>query len=275
MHNNRKHTSNNLRILYYNARSLLPKFDELLISADSHQPDVICITESWLCSDIQDSEILIVGYQLLRHDRNRSGGGVLMYVAQHLVVKQLPSHPCLELLTVTLHYNNHRKCLSLFYRPPSSSAVEILSSLHSYLELINIPQFTTYILIGDFNINFYNRIHPSLSNILSTFGLTQVVNDYTHIHKGNCFSLIDLVLMSTPSSLSSCRVIPPLANSDHLGIEVNIKLKESNKSVRHSSRVIWQYSHADWDEACKQIETFDWDSIVSGDINSFWISWHS
>ena len=95
------HTSNNLRILYYNARSLLPKLDELHISIDSHQPDVICITESWLCSNIQDSEILIPGYQSLRHDRNRSGGGVLMYIAQHFIVKQLPSHPSLKLLTVT------------------------------------------------------------------------------------------------------------------------------------------------------------------------------
>lgn len=145
------HATNILKILYYNARSLLPKFDELLISADSHQPDVISITESWLCSNIQDSEISISGYQSLRHDRNRSGGGVLMYISQCFVVKRFPAHPSLELLTVTLQYNNCRKCLSLFYRPPSSSVVEILCSLHSYLEAINIPQFSSYVLIGDFN----------------------------------------------------------------------------------------------------------------------------
>ena len=41
-------SNNMLKILYYNynARSLLPKFDELLILADSHKPDIICITES-------------------------------------------------------------------------------------------------------------------------------------------------------------------------------------------------------------------------------------
>ena len=59
-------SNNMLKILYYNARSLLPKFDELLILADSHNPDVICITESWLSVDIQDSEILIPGYQSLQ-----------------------------------------------------------------------------------------------------------------------------------------------------------------------------------------------------------------
>ena len=153
------HTTTNFKILYYNARSLLPKFDELLLSADSHQTDVICITESWLGSGIEDSEILIPGYQRLRLDRNRHGGGVLMYVSYKFIVKQLPSHPSLELLTVTLHYGNSRKCLSLFYRPPSSS-VEVWYSLHNYLESINIPQFSSFVLIGDFNINFLDRTHP-------------------------------------------------------------------------------------------------------------------
>ena len=59
--------------------SLLPKFDELLILADSHNPDVICITESLLSIDIQDSEILIPGYQSLRHDRNRHGDMVVPF----------------------------------------------------------------------------------------------------------------------------------------------------------------------------------------------------
>jgi len=98
----RIHATKNLKVQYYNARSLLPKFDELLISADTQQPEIICITESWLCSDIEDSEILSPGYQILRHDRNRHGGGVLMYVSHRFIVKQLPFHSSLELLTVTL-----------------------------------------------------------------------------------------------------------------------------------------------------------------------------
>ena len=57
------------------------------------------------------------------------------------------------------------KCLSLFYRPPSSS-VEVLYSLHSYLESINIPQFSSFVLIGDFNINFLDRTHPSFSSFV-------------------------------------------------------------------------------------------------------------
>ena len=141
----------------YNARSLLPKFDELLISVDNYQPDIVCITEFWLCSDIHDSELLLPGYQCLRYDRNRHGGGVFMYVLHKYIVKQLSSHPSLELLTVIVHCRKRRLCVSSFYRPPSSS-VDVLHSLHSYLESINIPQFFSFVLIGDFNINFWTGL---------------------------------------------------------------------------------------------------------------------
>ena len=49
-----------LNILYFNARSLLPKLEELRLLASVHRPNVICITESWLCK-----ELLIRSCQLL------------------------------------------------------------------------------------------------------------------------------------------------------------------------------------------------------------------
>ena len=242
-----------------------------------HCPDVICITECWLCHDIQDTEIQIPGYQLVRLDRNRHGGGVLIYVLHKFIVKQLHTHPSLELLTVTLHCDKCKFCLSLFYRPPCSS-VDVLHCLHNYLQSINIPQFLSFILVGDFNINFLDSTHPSFSklcNILSTFSLTQVVKDHTHIYRNSSHSLIDFVVMSNPSSLSSCNIIPPLSNSDHLGIKVKVDLKSISKPVRHRRRSIWRYSHADWGKARKIIVGFDWDTLLSEDINLSWTRWHA
>ena len=92
-------SKSNSKIMYFNARNLSPKLDELLFLTDSHCPDVICITESWLCFDLLDS---VIHYQTMRLDRNRHGGGVLMYVLEKYIVKWLPSHASLELLTVTL-----------------------------------------------------------------------------------------------------------------------------------------------------------------------------
>ena len=108
---------------------------------------------------------------------------------------------------------------------------------------------------------------------MSTFGLTQVVNEYTHIYRDNCHSLIDLVLLSDPSLLSFYQTIPPLSNSDHLGISVEIKLKHANKTVRPPQRSIWHYSKADWHSACERIEAFDWDAGLVEDVTLSWSTW--
>ena len=95
--------------MYYNARSLLPKFDHLILSIATYSPHIVCIVETWLCSEINSSEIDIPGYQLYRKDRNRQGGGVLMYVTDCMLVSMFPDPgPHLELLTLSVRFNNFK-----------------------------------------------------------------------------------------------------------------------------------------------------------------------
>ena len=169
--------SDSLRILYYNARSLLPKLDELSATIEAHDfPDVVCIVESWLCRDIREQEIAIPNYNVFRHDRNRHGGGILLYVKDAYVTSELPGTPTdLEIITICVQSGNCKACLSLFYRPPSSSSV-IFDNFCTYLESLNIAQYSHFILLGDFNVNFVNSSHPlysKLCNIMSTYCLSQ------------------------------------------------------------------------------------------------------
>ena len=97
---------NCLNILYYNARSLLPKMDELRVLVDTQQPHIVSIVETWLSSEISDNEIFLQGYQVLRLDRNRHGGGILMFIHESLVPKVVVAGPSdLELLIISVH--NH------------------------------------------------------------------------------------------------------------------------------------------------------------------------
>ena len=68
------------RIIYFNVRSLLPKIDDLRIICSVYLPDVICVVETWLDPNIDDSEIIIQGYCVHRVDRNRHGGGILVFI---------------------------------------------------------------------------------------------------------------------------------------------------------------------------------------------------
>ena len=43
-------------------------------------PDIICITETWLDNCITNDELKISGFNLLRLDRNRHRGGIVLYI---------------------------------------------------------------------------------------------------------------------------------------------------------------------------------------------------
>ena len=68
-----------------NARSLLPKVDELAVFVDNSGMDIVAITESWLHKDIDDNLLSISGYNVHRNDRTFSrGGGVCVYCLQNI-----------------------------------------------------------------------------------------------------------------------------------------------------------------------------------------------
>lgn len=49
-------------LVHFNARSLVPKFDESCPFVSSHNPDIVAIVKSWLCPDTLDQEILGTNY---------------------------------------------------------------------------------------------------------------------------------------------------------------------------------------------------------------------
>ena len=112
-----------------------------------------------------------------------------------------------------------------------------------------LPSFLIlFCLHGDFNVNFVNPSHPlysKLCNIMSTYCLTQIVTECTHVHHNGSTSIIDLVFLSNPASLLSCVTVPPLSNSDHNGLLTTMKWKGTGSGVYSSRRPIWRYAYAD------------------------------
>ena len=67
--------------------------------------DILGLNETRLDNTIADSQIDIEGYDILRRDSNRNGGGVAFYVAQSLTYvnrQDLLSHKDLDILTVEI-----------------------------------------------------------------------------------------------------------------------------------------------------------------------------
>ena len=72
-----------------------------------------------------------------------------------------------------------------------------------FLQNLSPSLYSNFVLIGDFNVNLLDTmLYHSLHDILSSFNLLQVVEETTC----GTASLIDLVLMSKPSSLQHCEL---------------------------------------------------------------------
>ena len=89
--------SDEISIFHVNARSVRNKLD--YVESVGFDSSLICITESHLDDKVLDDDIKLDGYydKPFTKDRNRFGGGVLIYVSMTLKVK----------LLVDLEYDNH------------------------------------------------------------------------------------------------------------------------------------------------------------------------
>jgi len=97
--------------------------------------------------------------------------------------------------------------------------------------------------------------------MLQSFELTQVVPQPTRVHTGTfpgSSMLIDLALLSEPSQLVNCEVIPPLGNSDHNGIDLTLKVAHKTPLVKTSKQTVWRYALAHFETANALIAEADW-----------------
>jgi len=120
-------------------------------------PDVIVLTETNLCCDINDSELGLANFDIYRRDRYNyfsplSGGGVLIAVSKKLKSSLLLKDSECEQIFLKVISQNKSLILGVVYIPPSSendiyqhhvSIVDDLKSKHDKCDLL---------LLGDYNL---------------------------------------------------------------------------------------------------------------------------
>ena len=143
------------KIAFLNICSLTCHYDELCVFMEDRAIDILGLNETRLDNTIADSQTDIEGYDILRRDRNRNGGGVAFYVAQSLTYvnrQDLLSHEDLEILTVEIKKPKSKPFLvTTWYRPPDSK-VEIFDRFESYLLKLD-QEDKESIIMGDTNCN--------------------------------------------------------------------------------------------------------------------------
>ena len=115
---------------------MFPKLDEIRLICAATNCAILALAETWLSSDILDSEITLPEYTLFRQDRNRQGGGVAIYAHNSLSATLIPhGNPTIELILIRVSINSHSFVIGSYYRPPNSP--ESLMALNHTLQSLN------------------------------------------------------------------------------------------------------------------------------------------
>ena len=114
---------NRLIIGYLNINSISNKFDQLKLFVQG-KVDILIVTETKLDSTFPTSQFVISGYsEPYRFDRNRNGGGVLIYIREDIPSKLLADKLRHDIEGIFVELNLRKKKWLLFgwYHPPSQS----------------------------------------------------------------------------------------------------------------------------------------------------------
>jgi hypothetical protein len=155
----------NIKVVLLNARSIKHvsrtknKLVQLQSLLEVEQPDLIGLTETWLTSKVDNSELLVHGYDVYRKDRMKSRGGgiVLLFkdclniVRQNLLESRL--HDSNEIIVTDMeHPVLGITRLILFYKAPGPLSKEFLDDLILLLHEKSSRNIKSVILFGDLNL---------------------------------------------------------------------------------------------------------------------------
>jgi len=266
-----------LTIMYLNAQSVLSKINELSATANSLDPDIILITESWSNENISDALLTVPGYELktdLREDRKDTaqgmGGGLLVYAKTQIQILKVDKEETFNQYSKFLVCDNGKQLtMYLVYRSPNSTA----EATENLVKLIKKAE-KNVVFIGDFNyptIDWENgtsrgRQAEEFRGAVEEKLLTQMVDFPTH-KKGN---ILDLVITDIPEKIIEITDEGRLGNSDHITMVIRI---EYGKERKKEPDVVKNWKKARWEEMKKEMREVQWKREANGlDTNQFWTS---
>ena len=142
-----------IHIIHLNINSILSKIEELRQIALKSKITVIGISESKLDSTVTDEEINIPGYEVIRGDRNRKGGGLVAYILKDVAYNKREDFKTKnEAIFFEILLQRSKPILvGIVYRPPKQAKF-IENFEEDIARCLRFDEQEVYIL-GDFNIN--------------------------------------------------------------------------------------------------------------------------
>ena len=252
-------------------RTLFPNIDQVKLLLIGNDFDVLALNETRLCDSVNDIHVSVDKYAIYRKDRNRQGGGVLIYINenrfQHTIRSDLMSEN-IELVAVEINQTRSAPIIILaWYRPPGS-CIQLFEYIEQTLSKLD-NENKDIILLGDFNCDLLANPRScytkKLLEVCNRYSLDQVIDKPTRVVQ-NSQTLIDLIFTSNSSKVIKCGV-HHIAISDHS--LVYIIWGKSRSTLTH--HVYKKFRHfKDFNESDFQadVSKFEWNRIYNtSDLN--------
>ena len=262
-----------LHFIHININSLLPKIDETRHMTKIANAAIVGIGETKLDESILSSEIDIEGYDLLRLDLSRRGGGVACYVKKSLAYNYRDNF-CKN--TESIFSDNFLPktkpiLIGILYRPPDKN--DFFKNLEETFTNCNILDKQECCLLGDFNINIFqngeNVFEKKLSNsklnsipfivaeyldFAFSYSLKQLISTPTRTTE-NTATLIDHALTNSPHQIIKSGVVEVNLSDNELiyCTRKTTKLK-SNKHSELNIRSMKNFTAEGFVELLKKID---------------------
>lgn len=172
-------------MIMLNAQGFVKHKDEIGSLAMRYKSRILCLTEINVKKEIEDAEIRITNYDMVRCNTNNGRtGGVLNYVRQDIKYKvicnkNIEDNTWLSAIKVTGEY--HLIVICNIYHSPNKSDGRFIDLITEECE--NLLHIGHVIVLGDFNIDVSksNQYTKRLLKNMTNLGLKQYVSDYTRV----------------------------------------------------------------------------------------------
>jgi len=270
--NKYKSSTGEINVVYFNARSIGNKMNELQLLVAEEKPDIVGITETWLTDKIYDQEIGMEGYTLFRKDREdedkKRGGGLVMYIKNNLnpvCDEALTNNMFKDSLWCKINCNGQITKLGICYKSPDCSKE---NEINLY-KLLNEIMKDRAIVMGDFN---FPEIDWSCEeNIDDSHPLVECMHKnflYQHVNKPTREkNFLDLVF-SSHNLVDNITVDENFETSDHNIIRFQFQVAVQNKK---SPARKYNYNRANYGKIIDYIRTSKcFEETENKTVNELW-----
>lgn len=277
--------ADNLKVYYQNCRGLKTKTNDFFQKMSCCSFDVIILTETWLNSNIYDSELFDERYKVYRRDRESTkfsfrsdGGGVLIAVTKSIKsYRIIECESQIEDLWIQLEFlaNNitQKICLCVVYLPPPIN-VNIIDSFVTHCNSVfENKNFDNIAIFGDFNLSCIDWHTISASGkTMSLPAAAIILVDFVNLnHFKQCNrvpnvngKVLDLVL----TNISNCTIsnsIEVLSKVDqyHPPILTTFSFQQLKHLHTNPHSINYNFYKGDYVAIIKQLNSVNWLELFS------------